>query len=89
MTDDRLKEIEALVEAATPGPWETDSNETGVPCILIGGEPWWPPWAYLTIPNHERKATISFIARSREIVPELLAEVRRLRATLRELKEQL
>lgn len=75
VTPEWLEEIKALAQAATPGPWmlsETDAyaevwvkncNENGeMPLALVGG----------TFKDAE------FIARSREAIPRLLAEVERL-----------
>lgn len=82
LTTEYLEEIKALSQAATPGPWmlsETDAyaevwgkncNENGeMPLALVGG----------TFKDAE------FIARSREAIPRLVAEVERM---TRELKEE-
>jgi hypothetical protein len=78
LSDERLAEIESRCAAATPGPWAQSD--------------WWLPWLQW-LWSQARKAwgvkadhDFTFIAHARSDVPELLAEVRRLRAVGRELR---
>lgn len=74
MTDEELARLEALAQAATPGPWERrfhDQNEVetrdGIRVATF---------------NEARRDTwhnARFIAAARDAVPALVAEVRRLR----------
>lgn len=81
MTDERLAELERLANAATPGPWFP----------RWGGEP-----GYVYSQSAERviamladeqndglpRPNSQLIAAARTAVPELIAEVRRLRAAI-------
>lgn len=92
MTEKELAEIEALANAATPGPWKQEDswvvtedfdNEAfvegveGSVCPVVG------MWVYdrelLLDPDDAR-----FIAAARTAVPQLIAEVRRLNKLLGE-----
>ena len=93
MTPERLAEIRARAEAATPGPWEaedysTDPGDEG--SCITAGEPGTMrqravayaidyPW---TTPE-SCAADATFIAHARTDVPELAAEVERLRVFIR------
>ena len=80
MTDDELDRLDALAQAATPGPWETFSWTS----IRPKGRTQNVAATYLQIaegggqlyPAHENAA---FIAASRTAIPALIAEIRRLR----------
>lgn len=76
MTEDELLEIEALCQSATPGPWkswiEGRDHESGDHFISTAGDDIYLSGATL--------ADQDFIARCREVVPLLIAEIRRLRA---------
>ncbi|MFI2084367.1 hypothetical protein ACH43Y_28910 [Streptomyces rubiginosohelvolus] len=84
MTPDREQEIRAREQAATPGPWmrEDDqerlervvTNESGTLDINFG---------YL---GNNNQANVAFVVDARSAVPELLAEVDRLRARVAELE---
>ncbi|MFI8865306.1 hypothetical protein ACIGNW_00080 [Streptomyces sp. NPDC053707] len=86
MTPDREQEIRAREQAATPGPWQREDNqrrlerfvstEDGVLSINFG---------YL---GNNNQADTEFVADARSAVPELLAEVDRLRARVAELEAQ-
>lgn len=97
MTDERLVELEGLAGAATPGPWKATEGEMckeyfqviDVPtgCEIIdkenGGCASDPcPDDVFFSPENAR-----FIAAARTAVPELLAEVRRLRGMYLDLLE--
>lgn len=85
MTPERLAEIEALVAAATPGPWSDcgDGDILGDNDEIIVGTT-----IFLRNPSESdreyRLKDAGFIAAARTAVPELLAEVRRLEAELAE-----
>ena len=77
MTDDELDRLDALAQAATPGPWLTpveagDAMHPGVPLEHEGMHVW--PW------HHEADMRLAYA--SRTAIPALVAEVRRLRAQL-------
>lgn len=83
MTNEELEAIEALANAATPGPW----RETEVGCVLTDAnvsERYNQVASVMPICNKGghcyQDDTAAFIAASREAVPALVAEVRRLRA---------
>lgn len=79
MTDKELSEIKARADAATPGPWRVDAvdNESGqtLYCAEVFIEPGVSA-VWRMNPN------ASFIAHARTDVPELVAEVKRLRSEL-------
>jgi hypothetical protein len=81
MTPEQLAEIEARAEAATPGVWYWEAlgehgypqrigNDAEVAVAETWTDPEWPP------------ANAEFIAHARTDVPDLVAEVRRLRAAV-------
>ena len=83
MTDERLAELRALADAATPGIWDfTSHNVPGTYRAHILGEP-----PVLIISMARRDEDLAFIAASRTAIPELLDEVERLRAELEEWRE--
>lgn len=83
LSDDELARLDALAQAATPGPWETFSWTS----IRPKGRTQNVAATYLQIaegggqlyPAHENAA---FIAASRTAIPALVGEVRRLRRQL-------
>ena len=82
---DRLDEIRARTEAATPGPWRAYGNtveqeKTG--CHQVVGTEFTGGgyMAYERLTTKDEDAT--FIAHAREDIPYLLAEIERLRAAL-------
>lgn len=92
MTEIDLDALEALANAATPGPWElTDFNE--------GEDPPQPLWGVVNPPYYNpldhpdddaaevqvhvgSREDAEFIAAARKALPELIAEVRQLREEL-------
>lgn len=79
LTDADLDQLDALAEAATPGPWHYNPNGKGVE-----GD----GWVRASDRGHEfdvvtetywRKEDAAFIAAARLAIPALVAEVRRLR----------
>lgn len=83
MTEQRLAELEALANEATPEPWIWDGDEcelrspASIQAVLDGE--WWNTGdaGVSVLPKN-----IAFIAAARTAVPELIAEVRRLRVGL-------
>lgn len=88
MSDEKLAELQTLSDAATPPPWEAENSLwTGqpynlqVPHTVNGVEVHplvlgkWSDWA----PSREDMAVL---VAARNALPELLAEVRRLRAVV-------
>lgn len=84
MTEEELSRIEALANAATPGPWEVSDSEPLNGCI----------WSVGPICGYDGDAlglrvgdpNADFVAAAREDVPKLIAEVRRQRAELERTK---
>lgn len=73
MTDAELESAQALVDATTqPAPWMVHTDDHGR-CVVVDGHGMWVADCG-PAPEDAR-----FIAASRELVPALLAEVRRLR----------
>lgn len=76
MTDAQLKAIEERAEKATPGPWGVNGQR---------GDAYWYGYVHAgdtPIDDVFREENAAFIAHSREDVPALVAEVRRLREAL-------
>lgn len=74
--------IEARADAATEGPWEFDET-LGISCELfrsLGAHEWG-----IHLGSIEQRDDAEFIARARDDVPALLAEVRRLRGVIERL----
>lgn len=75
--DDKLTELERLANAATPAQWHEPSLFSGLRFLSRHYEPYGEDCpAEQWVPNHGDAA---FIAAARAAIPELLAEVRRLR----------
>jgi hypothetical protein len=81
MTEEQLREIEARCNATTAGPWESfiegRDHLSGDDFIRTGGLDDSSPDIYLL---QATQADQDFIAHSRQDVPALIAEVRRLKA---------
>ena len=82
MTDEKLAEIKARCDAASPGPWVDAITDAGDLIITVNGAGCMP-FIYLgdmenTESDDHNNAT--FIAHARTDIPDLLAEVERLRA---------
>lgn len=84
MTEDRLREIEARANAATPGPWRVQDG-----CYLCGSlhvNGITPEDCPADSPDCEGDVAtdvdLAFMSAAREDMPALVAEVRRLRAEL-------
>jgi hypothetical protein len=86
LTEDVLRELEALIAAATPEPWEAFIEERepigGGSFIRMGGLDDAIPDMYV---YHEDElapaADLDFIAAAREYMPFLITEIRRLRSS--------
>ncbi len=78
MTEQELKQIEDRASAATPGPWvhDTVQSESAVICGHAPGVVC--EW----IKGAAAFDDCAFIARAREDIPKLIAEVRRLQEVL-------
>jgi hypothetical protein len=89
MTPERLAELKALADAATPGPWEA-TNGSRAAIERVEGRVLVRHVHHDTMvilrPDGTRRAfafeDLPFIAAARTAVPELLAEVERLRILL-------
>ena len=83
MTESELNEIEERCNKATKGPWksyiEGRDHESGDSFIETGGEE-----IYLSNPLFDNNQ--DFIAHSRQDVPRLIAEIRKLKAEIERLK---
>ena len=85
LDEKRLSEIEARANAATPGPWFPAGNANGywVECGEKGEDGERNQWiANIDSAVKHERPDAAFIADARQDIPELLAEVRRLRAAL-------
>lgn len=87
-----LDRDEKLCEAATPGPWrrEHENVHSSQVCTCRGAESNWyevwsesPEW---TSKGIHQSANAEFIAQARTLLPEYIAEVRRLREENEKLK---
>ena len=80
MTADELDELEALANAATPGPWKLITSRVGPAsphhapkvdhAVMSNGGP------VVAFGIHSQRADPRFIAAAREAVPKLIARVR-------------
>ncbi|MBW1779284.1 MAG: hypothetical protein JRL30_00955 [Deltaproteobacteria bacterium] len=90
MSDDDLKAIKERCDAATAGPWHGDCGIvwTGnpiMPTTIVGRlNPFkWAACAMRWMAHHKQcEADLDFIAQSRQDVPALIAEVKRLKALI-------
>ncbi|MDX3835660.1 hypothetical protein [Streptomyces europaeiscabiei] len=80
-TVERLAEIEARADAATAGPWCTDAWEIYQGVEYVPGISFWiGETCRGTSELGQDRADAAFVAAARSDVPELVAEVRRMRA---------
>jgi hypothetical protein len=85
MTPERLKEIREACDGALPGPWEVERYH-----VRTGSE-WKSDLADCDCSNlHEswKRGNAHFIAMAHDAVPELLAEIDRLKAKIRALEDE-
>ncbi len=82
MTDEELNRLEALANAATPGPWRYDDSDAD-PCVITQTGQYIAQTSYdqqsVSRGDRDYHADAHFIVASRDAVPTLIAEVRRLR----------
>ena len=71
----RIEEIKARAEAATPGPWLVHPHESAEGQLVVDEH-------YDNVAECYVPEDATFIAHAREDIPYLLAEVERLRAAL-------
>ena len=82
MDDERLEELQRLADGATAGPWQSfvegRDHTSGDSFIRTAGD---PADIYLSTygPYPKHAADQDFISASRVAIPELIAEIRRLR----------
>lgn len=89
ITDERLAEIEGRLKAATPGPWENDGENIR---IRISGDYWrCLPIAKVIGPPESIGiiADVNFITNTPTDINDLLAEIRRQRAELDDIRARL
>jgi hypothetical protein len=86
LTDDDLAELERLHAKATPGPWEVDTCDDPDELRDDGWYFIWSDHGQVTTHWHSRNSRTNhqLIAATRNALPALLAEVRRLRLALQE-----
>ena len=84
LTKSELDEIRARCEAATPGPWHGNVFGYGGVHILWGSV--YMGDGELVRIGHNESSNADFVARARQDVPDLLEEVERLRAALRQVE---
>jgi hypothetical protein len=83
---ERITQIEARLEAATPGPWELDEiPETGE-CGVFGGPNFWYSEGHAMVCANAYYDDAGFIANAREDIPYLLAALRAAEAREQEAK---
>lgn len=92
MDEETLREIEKRAKAATPGPWESHDTEDGNWFVSMPDDGkatklhlW---FGDMEIVEGQDLHNADFIARAREDVPALIAEVRRLLWRVRDLQTQ-
>lgn len=83
LTDERLEELKRICEAATGGLWAAQLIDEAAHEIWIEGSGFYcrryPPHTYKPERLRELIANAEFIAAARTALPELIAEVERLR----------
>jgi len=89
MNNDRIKEIQSLIKSTSPGGWSAcTANDNSCKCGLIWDRAIDVPIAraYDDEKDYDvssyQTANMHFIAQSKQIVPELLAEIERLNQLL-------
>jgi len=84
MSEERLKEIAAREKAATPGPWWTERDHHGQENLYAPDGFWLGrmPHQCVVAIEQQQIANAAFVVEARADIPDLLAEVRRLREAL-------
>ena len=88
ISDERLAEMQARCDAATPGPWfteETPRSQNGWPTCSVVAATYRKQNVYVAFGGVAPEANRRFIAAARTDVPDLIAEVRRQEAALAEI----
>lgn len=103
MNEERLREIEALCEVATPGPWIPTGyvmqdvrqdlpvvEDDYQPEVLVtdGGLYWYSSHERARQLGTPKDADLNFVCASRTALPEAIADVRRLRGLISEAMKQ-
>jgi hypothetical protein len=87
LSKERLDAIRARCEAATEGPWNTVTNRDRGPWVNEDASVYLPDRLDLFIRNwKEGCLNAVFIAKARQDVPDLLAEIERQRKVIKELE---
>jgi hypothetical protein len=92
VTPDRLKELRALCDAATPGPWRRDGRTVWSGDWRTDGKQsivctyWHESMQPMDVPPSGTEATLDMIAASRSVLPEALDEIERLRQRLADME---
>lgn len=81
---DIVEHAKAALEGVTEGPWKAPATLLGAPCTTVFGNS--HHVAYFHTGN---RTNAEFIAQSRTLVPELVAEVERLRTELNRVAAQI
>jgi hypothetical protein len=86
VTEERIKKLRALAEAATRGPWHMRSGEDVAYVDVIPGEAGICELPFYAIEEErgEAEADARFIAAARTALPEALDEIEKLRGLLEE-----
>jgi hypothetical protein len=79
MSDERLAAIRRRAEMATPGPWEFTGTELSGDGDNPRGGMMWIPYGNWYKPTPQMEHDAAFIVHAREDIPELFAEIERLR----------
>mgnify|MGYP003543546260 CR=1 FL=1 len=81
LTEERLQEIEARAAKATEGPWDRGSNLCAIssPHRSVAHVEFPLEYGMPRTPDEQAKHDAAFIRNSRQDIPDLVAEVRRLR----------
>lgn len=95
LSDERIAEIRAREQAATPGPWEVEGKSHMAFACIVSSSQYDPindrqrrivKMCGIASPAGEGSNNASFIANARQDVPDLLTEVTRLRSRVARLE---
>lgn len=89
MTPEELEQIKAREERATPGPWYHQQAFSGQHFVGEGPSDAPTPLALMHGSFDKQARNAAFVTAARTDIPELIAEVERLRAELAELRRGL
>ena len=92
MTEEELQEIKAINAARTPGKWRLFTGIKGLVEVQIAGVKapivGWPGFDNSDRSTKEHRRNAAFIARASRAVPDMVAEVERLRDVLNKIGYQ-